>query len=333
MFGFAVVIGLVLSAQFVSHTPQPTPSQEIAVSCDTVWNAIVPEDKLWLRAAFIAEPEISSLYDLYHTVEMIDAGTQHYVYKATLREDRETARAGDEIALVVGSVSAKYKDQSYPREFVAYEHLSRLRAEKISHFIPQIHGIYQADNFFPEGFYRGEYEEARFKGRVARVVEVDLLPFSYEKLYTGPDKQEMSPRIVFEHLIGKWAISEILNCSITDYDGDVTRHYMLVDDPNYLAYHIGEKIYLFEPGLSPRQVDYDTFHIYKKEGPLEPYTRTHGLEDDSKNPVLLTFLEEVEKVGLFKAIKENLSAYEVEADDPRLQADNVTHLRVPEEYL
>lgn len=333
MFCAAVIVGLALSAQLVSHYTQPTPSQLVTHSFDTVRDAIVPEDKPWMRAEFIAEPNIKDFSDLYSSLEKINGGTAHCVYKATLAQDRETADKGQEIALVVGSVSKDFKYQDFPRELKAYAHLSRLRAEKISHFIPEIHGVYQSETFFPDDFYISKHEERRFKNRVARVMEVDYLPLSYEEVYTGFSKKPMSPRVAFEDIIGKWAISEFLNCSIQDYDGNVIRHYMLACDPNYLAYYIGDKVYFFEPGLSPRQVDYDTFSIYKEERSREPYRYTDGIEDFVKDKTILKFLAEVKKVGLFQSIKETLGEFEIAADDPRLSKDNVTHLRIPEEYI
>lgn len=331
----AVMVGLALSAQFASfpRNLEMTPAREIALSCDRVWHGIVPEERPWERTKLIPEPKITNLYDLYDHVTKVGGGSAHSVYKATLREDRATARAGDVIALVVGSVSKDFKYKSYPLEFKAYNHLSKLRAEKISHFIPQLHGFYQADKFFPDDFYTSAYEKMKFKDRVVRVMEVDYLPQNYEQEYIGPGKKPMSPRVVFEEIIGRWAISEVLQCSITDDDGDVIRHYMLVDDPNFLAYHIRDKVYFFQPGLSPRQVDYDTFTLYTKKEPRQLYKWTGRVERFVEDPVMLAFLEGVKEVGLFQSIEENLRSFEVDEDDPRLKADNVTHLRIPVEYI
>jgi hypothetical protein len=180
---------------------------------------------------------------------------------------------------------------------------------------------------------------------MVRIWEMDYLDKSYEDEYEKSSKKSMEPRVIFEEIIGRWAVDVVAKCEINDEDGDVLRHHMLYYDPNYVVYHIDDKLYLFEPGYSPRQVDYDdgicrdsNYSLkHYKEGYLpshqDKYYQSSYMHERAPTDSIKRFLDEIEIKGLFRSIKDNLVEFEVSPTNPIPATDNVQHFYIPEEYI
>ncbi|ACE06299.1 hypothetical protein Aasi_0937 [Candidatus Amoebophilus asiaticus 5a2] len=227
-----------------------------------------------------------------------------------------------------------------------YACLSKLRLHNISPYIPEILGIYLAP--YSETFKK----ESRYGDRIVRegkpmvrIWEMDYLDKSYEDEYGKSSKKFMEPRVTFEEVIGRWAVGVVAKCQIDDEDGDVLGHHMLYYDPNYVVYHIADKLYLFEPGYSPRQVDYDDGSCrdsnyslkHHKEGSFpirqDTYYQSSYMYERTPTHSIKKFLEEIEMKGLFQSLKENLVEFEVSPTNPIPATDNVQHFYIPEEYI
>lgn len=252
----------------------------------------------------------------YNDLKPIDSGTSHRVYSAQ-RFDGKT------IALRV-SLYKHLKNPAPPKNLWAYSRLSKLGEQKITDYIPKIYGFYYGDlseDFISNKFYEG-------KDGLYSVQEMELLLGSYEDLYgykNGVLKNVPKARVIFEHAIGEWAVTK-LGLSIDDIDGDVRRHHALVYDDRWVAYHIGEKIYLFPPGYSPRKIDYDD----AQEISDHEFYFTYDIFFDSRvdDPILKKFISEINNKGLFKAIENNLESF-VYRDFYSLEYEDARHYYIP----
>jgi hypothetical protein len=277
-------------------------------------------------------PEYSmpnTLTTFYETVSFKNGGSSHLIFKAQLRQNRLQVNKGTEVALRVYSTKREKQDLWYSNNVWAYLHLSTLRERQITEFIPEIYGIYLTKD--TEVFEHTYFE----KGRYALVTEMEYLNGgNYENVYLG--KKTMSPRVAFEHLIGNWALYKVVGCSITDADGDVLRHYMVTHDSNYAAYHLGTKIYLFEPGYSARQVDFDDFVLWKSS-PERTFEQTadyykNYLDPWIQNDSIKKFLAQISQKGIVISAEDNLKEFEVSESNP-LPASHVKHFYLPDEML
>lgn len=268
----------------------------------------------------------------YEDIEAIGGGSTHRLFKTTLKQHRATVENGTTIALRVKETSSDKKKRWFPRSLEAAMHLSQLRELGLTYYIPEVYSVYYTP-YDPSLGFSGNPDQ------VLLVVEMEHLETDYEREFHYNNRKPISPRVAFEHVIGKWALDRISGCSIMDPDGDVLRHYMLKDDPDYLVCHIGERSYIFPPGLSPRQIDYDDFIYYSRPisqkefetGVIYQNSRDYLL-DKVESSSIRSFLEQVPEKGFLRSVYDNLDEFKVSPSNP-LPSRGVRHLYISEDDL
>lgn len=276
-------------------------------------------------------PEFSSketISSFYKDILRINGGSSHSIFQATLAQDRGEVKKGTLIALRIRSVSSKKDERFFPRAFEASMHLSRLQG--ITDYIPPIYGVYV-------GPYDFALKSSHCReGYSLLVTEMELIDSDFETEYDDK-RNPMSSRVAFEEVIGRWAVSTKAHCHLSDPDGDVLRHHVLKKDPDHLVVHMGKKSYLFPPGYSPRQVDFDYFGYITppttkmfEEGHF-PHIQDY-LSERVDSPSMKAFLKQVPEQGLLQSAYDNLKEFEVSDLNP-LPKGPVKHRYISEEDL
>ncbi len=259
----------------------------------------------------------------YQNVTRINQGVENLIFKATLAHNRSSICKGETVALRVARLSPGFSRFNI-MQLLASLHLSKLREDSVSDFIPDIHGVYFT-SCFP-----ADEEIFRCKpGFQLFFIEMDYIESSYlGKYYLSEDLKEtipVSPRVAFEEVIGRWAVAQKGQCSIDDPDGNVPRHRLLHHDSQFLVYQLGNKTYLFPPGYSPRQVDFDNFRFnFYFDGP-----RKH-LIDHVDSPSIKAFLSDIPDKGILCSAYDNLQDFEVSSTFP-LPKSGIKHRKLSEE--
>ncbi len=148
---------------------------------------------------------------------------------------------------------------------------------------------------------------------------------------------KMSDRLLFEHYIGNWAVNRVGKMSVHEAGGDQLRHHLVKYDENSLVYRIGEEIYLFPPGESPRQVDYDLARRLEEKKMAGKYFLNcddffYEYYFKRASEMGQGFIASVcEGVGLFDSIKRHFGAYRVSAEAPL--PSGATYYEISAEYL
>src|SRR3546814_549554 len=109
---------------------------------------------------------------------------------------------------------------------------------------------------------------------------------------------------------------------------------MLTQDANFVIYHIGNKSYIFEPGYSPRQIDYDDYFQLKGSSTKEKYflnciyagTKVEDYYLSRASQKGKDFMQSIcNKKGLFASIEEHFKDYEVSEKNTIPTTKNVKH--------
>ena len=286
---------------------------------------------------YIPALDRAGVESLYSNVEFLDSGMSGCpVFKGTLRSDRETAGKGTDIALRCSKWTGE--NGSYhmnDHQLEAYAYLSALKG--VSSYIPDIYGVWQGP-FIPAFTYE------RFSPERLFCIEMALVKgLNYDKAYGGDYYPEtgtkMTDRVLLENFIGRWAVETLGGVGINDYDGDVLRHHLLDPDPQSVVYNLGDKgTYIFPPGDSPRQIDYDSYGKLQDRSVHKKYSlHCGGWGDYYASKVSLEgrlFMKSIcEQIGLFESIKKHFEKYRVSPTNPLPLQSEATYFSIPAEYL
>lgn len=267
----------------------------------------------------------------YTDIAVIGGGTRHKVFRARLNQDRGDKKVGQVVALRVGQACCKKEDRIVPRNLRAYGYIAKLSELGVTNYIPKIYGVYFTP--FTEALKPEYVTEGPFF-----VSELEYLETDYERAFGSRGQRPRAPRVAFEEMIGRWAIYKIAKAYLNDADGNVLRHNMLKEDPNYAVYTIGDKSYLFPPGYSPRQVDFDDSHPYSSFKTSDfknvvRYLNSYQNRESVNNASMRLFLENIPILGLFGSIREHLSEFEVSETNQIPAGAKVSYFRIPDEYI
>jgi hypothetical protein len=277
----------------------------------------------------IGSPEITESF--YTDIKYIGGGSMHKIFKARLNQDRGKKKVGQVVALRVRKTDDNKAYRSVPKNLKAYGHIAKLRELGVTNYIPEIYGVYYTP------FIKDLGSTYVTEGTLF-VSEFEYLDTDYETAFGEDGKKPRDPRVAFEEMIGRWAIYKIANAYLNDADGNVLRHYMLKKDPNYALYTIGEKSYLFPPGYSPRQIDFDDFHPVSSLRNHEFknvvwHLNSYQKRKSVKNASMKRFLDDIPTMGLFESLYQNLSEFELSETNQIPAGASVSYFHIPDEYI
>lgn len=289
----------------------------------------------------LTRQEVQSLYT--DQGEFYNQGTANTIATVHLAQARGDVDPGTKIA-----VRMRKDGMGWQPNIDAYTMLEFLRETNITNYIPKIFGMYSTP-------LKASILEAAYR-KFRNGIQYDSIECTETEFVDGPEyfinlekKVPLSaiPRIIVEEVIGMWAVRNVARLDITDLDGDVDRHHLLAYDRNYAVYHIDGDAYLFEPGYSPRQVDYDSnisvdrenerpsieFASQIKKVPYSYSRFCHVIEKLPTESLRNFVIDLCEGQGLFNSIKHNLAEYKISEDRPLPLTGNIKHFYIPDEYL
>ncbi len=270
---------------------------------------------------------IKSFYD---NITFVGTGGEYGVYSAILKQAREDVAAGTKIALRLRTASQCLGDAtslpirqglscSLPRALIAYSQLARLKSRAISEYYPDMYGVYYGPSF-------PLLEPEIIGKRGEQYVEMEFVDTFFDSAFRH---HKIPDNVVFEQCLGEWATRKISRIHIDDAKW---RHYGLKEVNYSRAYHIGEEIYLFGPGKTPKRVDLDIFG-YPTEQDLEEKFRPHFAEADQiESANAREAYTRMGDEGIFNVFSKYFSDYKVSKQDIDLYAP-VKHYFVPAEHL
>jgi hypothetical protein len=268
---------------------------------------------------------------LYTDIKKIGAGSANIIYEAKLKHARGPLKKGTKIAIRVGITNPNFKNIS--RQIKNYAALVCIKDAGISDYIPPIYAAYYGP--------RRSDLEPNGKHDNALYTEMALIEgMGYDEKYGGgyySHKNMMEPRVVFEQYLGRWAVAKVAEQCIDDPDGDVLRHHMVEFDDHYAIYHINDKSYLFSPGNTAKQVDYDDGRACPSQGVFFHNCIWAGLEVDSyymerTSKDCQAFMKDIcAKHGLFQSIHANFQAFLVTEDNPIPDTHKIRHYYIDTE--
>lgn len=275
--------------------------------------------------------------------EFLNGGMGNIIATVHIAKARENLVAGTKIAVRLRKGGIPWQPN-----LDAYAMLTDLRAKNITDYIPKMFAVYYSP--LDESIFERVYKKYRQSIPYSQieVTEIEFLdgpdysPFELSKIVPAAD----IPRVLVLEAIGTWAVRRVAKMDLSDPDGDVSRHHLLTYDDNYVVYHIGDEAYLFEPGFSPRQVDYDSHENLDREFDHDyivsasqvkkvPYSgsRFCGYEDWMPENVKPFFHDFCNGKGLFNSIKEHFSDYKISVSRPMPTTKNIKHYYIPDDYL
>lgn len=153
----------------------------------------------------------------------------------------------------------------------------------------------------------------------------------YWGLIKNVTKRPFPVRVVVEHNIGQWAAQHVANvelCTTQEW------YYGLKWDENYLAYHIGNQTYLFEPGYSPRYLALvHAKPLKSKKLQCSSWDRMAKLNEvQAFTPEVELFQRDLGSKGLFGSMAKHLKMYKV-SEQRVIPSSGVTHLYIPEALI
>lgn len=212
----------------------------------------------------------------------------------------------------------KKEELGFPNHLVAYAKL--LQTKPLSTYIPKIFSTYYIQlknlpiSLQPDDTsHMKEFYGDRWSDEWLLCTEMEFIP---NKLPT-----EISPRVIFEEIIGLWAMTKVAGYSTNDFDGEVSRHHLYFNDLEPVCYQIKkDELYVFPPGFSPRKIDYDVFYATDKTLPFSIndnfflFDRIH-FSNDPEVKKLRVFLNDLTQKGLFQSIKKHFIKFRISPEE------------------
>lgn len=206
-------------------------------------------------AAFLPKlcSDIKECNSQYYNIQYINRGGSHYVFKANLQEKEE------EIAVRISVSSVKC--DMYNNKIVEYANNGYKEIASFRNNTPYFcghHGAYVAQDLphnISKHIPKSPYKEGSYACRMVEFGEYISKAYDYKSFFDKGNK--ITDRIIFEHMLGEYLARDWYT---DDAYGDLDAHRLLkLEGPvayNFIEFEDNTKIFLFEPGYSPRKIDY-----------------------------------------------------------------------------
>lgn len=267
-------------------------------------------------------PEYSSAEEFYKETKYVGRGSDNIIFRTRVSEKHPEMPEDMEIVLRIRRAESL---RWLPPHIEAYARLSFI--VDMTPYIPRMYGVYYAKA--PSFSVHPPFITAE---DTVICTEMEYVQQANRNVYDVMHSSSPEPRILFEEVIGTWAVDEIAKCNIDDLDGDVGRHHLQQYDPFPTVYRIGKLLYRFPPGLSARKIDYDVLGYIKNDGPFRVGEYSY-IYDMARGTPWEKFVTDINSLGLFSSIKENFAEFQISETEFRNMGKNRTYFSIEQKYI
>ncbi len=287
-----------------------------------------------LKSVFDKIPDYGNLdiwQNWYTDIQFLPGGRVKDIFTAYIKQARGNLLPGTKIIILAKGMLKK--DFFFARDMLNHcQHLSILsnyEGKVIVGYYASFYGAYFGDKL-SSGSYglpidiRQHGIDFNKRTLYNEMEYVDIRMSFYDLNENFSD--HIPDNIVFETDLGEWASIKIAKISHGD---SYSRHNVIGYVDYYRAYHIGQEIYLFEPGLTPKLIDLDTLNTN------EVYSGFYSSKFNPNykfSPEVKKAVKEMQLKGIFTVFSQYFHKYKVSAQNP-IPLSNVRHFYVPDNYL